>query len=83
MFGRLAVRAPRDDRQDALDQQAFAEAITVIAFIGEQRLGLGDRDFHQRFGGGVIRCFAAGQEKAQRASLIVRAGVDLARKAAA
>lgn len=49
----------------------------------EQCPGLGDRDFHQRFGGGVIRCFAAGQEKAERASLIVRAGVDLARKAAA
>ena len=54
MLWRLAVRARRDDRQDALDQQAFSEAITVIALVGEQRLGLGDRDFHQRFGGGVI-----------------------------
>lgn len=28
-----------DDRQDAADQQAFTEAITVIALVRQQRFG--------------------------------------------
>jgi hypothetical protein len=58
-------------RRGALDQQAFPEAIAVIALVGEQRRGFDHRDFHQWFGGGVIRCLATGQEEAERASLIV------------
>lgn len=83
MFGHLAVRAGRDDRQYTPDQQAFAEAITIIALIREQRLGRGDRDLHQWLGGGVVGCFSTGQDEADRQSLIVAAGVDFARKAAA
>jgi hypothetical protein len=83
MLWHLAVRAGRDDRQDAPGQQAFPEAITIIALVREQRLGCGDGDRHQRFGSGVIRSLAAGQDEADRQSLIVAAGVDFARKAAA
>ena len=83
MLWHLAVRARRDDRQDAPDQQAFPEAITIIALVREQRLGCGDGDRHQRFGSGVIGSLAAGQDEADRQSLIVAAGVDFARKAAA
>src|SRR3546814_8297229 len=39
MLWHLAVRAGRDDRQDAPGQQAFPEAITIIALVREQRLG--------------------------------------------
>ena len=83
MLWHFAIRARRDDRQDAPDQQAFPEAITIIALVREQRLGCGDGDRHQRFGSGVIGSLAAGQDEADRQSLIVAAGVDFARKAAA
>jgi hypothetical protein len=83
MLGYLAVRAGRDDRQDASDQQALAEAVAVITFVCQQRLGRGGRDLHERPGCGVIGGLAAGQDEAERQSLIVAAGVDFARKAAA
>ena len=83
MLWHLAARAWRDDRQDAPDQQAFPEAITIIALVREQRLGCGDGDRHQRFGSGVIGGLAARQDEADRQPLIVAAGVDFARKAAA
>lgn len=83
MLGHLAVRAGRDDRQDASDQQAFPEAVAIITLVRQQRLGRSDGDLHQRLGSGVIRGLAAGQDEAERQSLIVAAGVDLARKAAA
>ena len=83
MLWHLAVRAGRDDRQDAPDEQAVAEAISILALVREQRRGCGDGDRHQRFGGRVIRGLAAGQDEADRQSLIVAAGVDFARKAAA
>src|SRR3546814_10726581 len=54
MLWHLAARAGRDDRQDAPGQQAFPEAITIIALVREQRLGCGDGDRHQRFGSGEI-----------------------------
>jgi len=44
---------------------------------------LGDGYFQQRFEGVVIGDLAAGQEKAERASLTVCSDVDFARKAAA
>ena len=43
----------------------------------------GDRDLYQRLGCGVIGGLTAGQDEADRQSLIVAAGVDFARKAAA
>ncbi len=75
--------APAQDGQDAAHEQAFPEAIAVIALVGEQRLGLGRRQRHQVIGGRIVGCLAAGQDEADRDALIVTAGVDLARKAAA
>lgn len=71
-----------DDWKDTLHQQILAHGITIMALIGEQSLRLDDRDRHQGIDSVIVRCFTAGQDKAQRASLIVTAGVDLARKAA-
>ncbi len=61
----------------------LADSIAVIAFVGQQRLGLGDGDRHEGIDSTVVRRLTAGQDEADRASLIVTAGVDLARKAAA
>ena len=59
---------------------------TVVAFVGEQPLGLCDGDRHQRIGSGVIRRFAPGQDEAKREVAIVASGPttlwDFARKAA-
>lgn len=41
--GLTAVGLVRDDRQDALHQQVFAKRVTIIALVGEQGFGLGDR----------------------------------------
>ncbi len=60
----LAVRAGRDDRQNAAHQQAFPETVAVIALITEQRLGRGDGYLHERFGGNVVRDLAAGRDEA-------------------
>ena len=73
----------RDDRQNALHQQLLANGITIISFVGQQRLRLGDGYRHQGIDRAIVRCFAARQDEAKRTSLIVAAGVDLARKAAA
>ena len=78
-----AIGLGRDDRQDALHQQVFANGVTIIALVGEQDLGLGNGDRHQGIDGAIVGCLASGQDKAERASSIVAAGVDLARKAAA
>lgn len=81
--GFAAIGLGRDDRQDAVHQQIFADSITVIALVGQQRLGLGDGDRHQGIDSAIVGRFTARQDEADRASLIVTAGVDLARKAAA
>ena len=47
------------------------------------RLGVGDRQRHQLVDCLAVDGFSACQDEAERASLIVCAGVDLARKAAA
>lgn len=73
----------RDDRQDTAHQQVLPDRIAVIAFVGQQRVGLVDRQRHEVLDSAVIRRFAAGQDEAERASLIVAAGMDFARKAAA
>jgi hypothetical protein len=83
VLGHLAVRAGWDDRQDAPDQQTFPEAAAIISLVCQQPLGCGDRDLHQRFSSGVIGGLTAGQDEAERQSLIVASGVDFARKAAA
>lgn len=41
------------------------------------------RQCHQIIGSGIVRGLPAGQDETDRASLIVRAGVDLVRKSAA
>jgi hypothetical protein len=68
-------------------QQGLAQGVTIIALVGEQGRGPWRRDRDQRVGSGVVRCLAAGQDKAERASLIVTSGPknpwDFARKAAA
>ncbi len=61
----------------------FANAVAIIAFVGEQGLWLGNGQCHQGIDCFVIGGFPACQDKAERAPLIVTAGVDLARKAAA
>ena len=57
--------------------------IAVIVFVGEQPFGFGQRQRHQVLDRAVIRCLTTGQDEAERTSLIVTAGVDFARKAAA
>ena len=71
------------DGQDAPDQQAFSEPITVVAFVGKWRLGRGDRDLHQHPDRGVFGGLLAGQDEPERQPLIFTEGVDFARKAAA
>ncbi|SCW85002.1 hypothetical protein SAMN02927924_03354 [Sphingobium faniae] len=78
-----AIGLGRDDRQDALYQQVFANGVTIITLVGEQGLGLGDGDRHQGIDSAIIGSLATGQDEAERASLMVTAGMDLARKAAA
>lgn len=72
-----------DDRQDTAHQQVRPDRIAVIAFVGQQRVGLVERQRHEVVDCAIVRRFAAGQDEAKRASLIVTAGVDFARKAAA
>src|SRR3546814_12583980 len=72
----LAVRAGRNNRQDARDPQVFPEAITLIALVREQRLGCGDGDRHQRFGSGVIGSLAAGPDEAAQSSEERRVGKE-------
>lgn len=81
--GFAAIGLGRDDRQDAVHQQIFADSIAVIALVGQQRLWRGNGDRHEGIDSTIIGCFTASQDEADRASLIVTAGVDLARKAAA
>ena len=81
--GLFAVGLRRDDRQNALEQQAGADVVAVIALVGQHQLGLGDRQGDQVIDGFVVGGFAAGEDEAKRASLTVCAGVDFARKAAA
>lgn len=71
------------DRQDTAHQQVLPDRIAVLAFVGQQRVGLVDRQRHEVLNSAVILRFAAGQDEADRASLIVAAGMDFARKAAA
>lgn len=81
--GLTAIRLRRDDWQDALYQQVLANEVAIIALVGEQGLGFDDRDRHQGIDSAIIGCLHASQDEAERASLIVAAGVDFARKAAA
>ena len=71
------------DGQDTADEQVFPKPVAVISLVGQKRLRLGQRQGHQVIGGGIIRCLATGQDEPDRQSLIVAAGVDFARKAAA
>ena len=79
----LAVRTRWDDRQNVAQEQVLAEAVAIIAFVGKQGGGLWHRHGHQAIDPAVIGRLAARQVEAEREALIVAAGVDLARKAAA
>ncbi len=83
MYRCLAVRAWRDDRQNAAHGQVFAEPVAVITLVGEQRLGFRQWQRRQVIGRIIIRSLPAGQYEPDRQSMIVAAGVDFARKAAA
>lgn len=67
--GFAATGFGRDDRQEAL--------------VGEQSPGLGGRYRHQGIDSAMIGSFPVSQDEAERVTLIVTAGVDLAGKAAA
>lgn len=77
------VRLGGNDWKDAVHQQVCTHSVTVIALVGKQGLGRDSGERHEVIDCAVIRCFAYRQDEAERASLIVAAGVDLARKAAA
>jgi hypothetical protein len=64
-------------------EQVLTKPVTIIAFVGQQGRGLWHWQRHQIVGRTVIGGFAARQDEAERQALIVAAGVDLARKAAA
>ncbi|GAN91571.1 hypothetical protein Gbfr_042_076 [Gluconobacter frateurii M-2] len=65
-----------------MDQQILAEAVTVIARVGQHGAGVRDRQLHQGVCGFVVLDLTSGKDKAKRASLIVTSDVDFARKAA-
>lgn len=62
---------------------AFPETITVISLVRKRRVGGVTGMFIRGFGGSVVGCFAARQDEADRQALIVTAGMNFARKAAA
>ena len=66
-----------------MDQEFFAQEITVIAFVGKEQSRFADRYRQQVRNGVVVRSFAACQDEAKRAALTVCSGVDFRRKAAA
>jgi hypothetical protein len=66
-----------------VDQKFFTQEIAIVAFVGKEQPWFADRYRQQTRHGAVVRCFAAGQNEAERASLTVCAGVDFRRKAAA
>ena len=61
----------------------FAEAVAVIALVGQHGARIAGTSPQQSIDGLIIRGFAAGQDTSERASLTVRSGVDPAAKAAA
>lgn len=79
----FAVRFWRDDWQNAMDQQLLADSVAIVALVGEKQFGLANRNGQQIRNSTVIRSLPTGQDKAKRASLTVRAGVDFCRKTAA
>jgi len=70
-------------RQDVVQEQVLAETVAVVALVGEQGRRLWHRHGHEAIDTAVIGSLAARQVEAEREALIVAAGVDLARKAAA
>lgn len=81
--GLVAIGLGRYDGQDAMYQQVLANDVAIIALVGEQGLGCDDGDRHQGIDDSIVGRLPASQDEAGRASLIVAAGVDLARKAVA
>ena len=73
----------RDHRLGPASLDRLDRIIAVIALVGEQGLGFDDRDRHQGIDSAIVGCFPGSQDEPESASLIVAAGVDFARKAAA
>lgn len=66
----LAVGARRNDSQDAAQEQVLAEP-GATSLVGEQALRGWQGPRHQIIGSGIVRGLPAGQDEADRASLIV------------
>jgi len=81
--GLVPIGLWRDDRQDAVHQKVRSDPVAIISFVRQQGVGLGNGQCHEIVDRAIIGRLAAGQDEAERASLIVATGVDLARKAAA
>ncbi len=72
----LAVGLRRDAGSDATLGQGMAEPVGIVAPIGEQCLGLGERIDHQR-GALVVAHLPFAEQHDQRAALAVTDGVEL------
>ena len=79
----LSVCFRWNDRPNPVDQQLLTQEITVVTFVGEEKPWFSDR-YRQQIGNGiVIGSLTARQDKAERTSLTLCAGMDFCRKAAA
>lgn len=77
------VRTWRDYGKNTSKKQVLPYPVTIIPLVGQKSARCHDRQVHQGISTGIIRNFTTRQVEAKRASLTVRTGVDLARKAAA
>lgn len=73
-----AVSQRVDHRQDAIQKQVFKEPAASIALVAKQAFRAKRRRGRLNTGRDIVRDLATRQDEAGRASLMVRAGVDLA-----
>lgn len=66
-----------------MHQQVLAKGVAVVSLVGEECFGPGNWHGHQRIDGAAVRGLAAGEDEAERTSLIVPSGMALSRKTAA
>ncbi len=77
------VRFRRNHWPNAVDQQLFADGVAVVALVSKERFRFANGYGEKRGNGAIIRSLATCQDKAERTSLTVCAGMDFCRKAAA
>lgn len=77
----FAVFAPRDAGLDAAVGERFAEPVAVIAAIGDQDVGVGQRGQHGR-GSAIVADLTFGQEQDHGLAVAVADGVQLGVQAA-